>query len=92
MTHAAFREKILELIASLMVLLPAMGLLAWEDRLSNPGIYWGILSGCCAIVLAALVARDRKKGSFQWKRFMGSCGGFVAMLCFLVYQSVHLLA
>lgn len=84
-------RKAAELAASLLILVPSVLLLAWEDQIPHSAFFWIVLLGCCAMVLAALIHAERTRGAPTWRGLLGRCGGFCMMLLFLLCQTVSAL-
>lgn len=84
-------RKLAELTASLMILIPAVLLLAWEAALPNRLFFWCVLLTCCGVFLAALFRSERERGAAGWRALFSRCGGFCMMFLFLLYQTVSVL-
>lgn len=78
-----------ELLASLLLLIPAALLLAWQEALGGTAQYlWLILLVCSLMFLAALCVSEKRRGSFRFKSFLSKRGGFLIMCVFIAYEWV----
>lgn len=84
-------RKLVEFVASLLILIPAVLLLAWEPAITNIGLYWAILTICSGTFLVALFLGERRKGALSIRNFISKCGGFCLMFLFVLYQCFSLL-
>lgn len=84
-------RKLAIFLGSLMILIPCVLLLAWESRIPNVIVYWGILTLCSGMLLAAIYAYERRHGMDSFRKFIGKCGGFCIMFVFILYRFAELL-
>ncbi len=84
-----YARKAALLLASLLILIPCVLLLAWEDKLPYPPFLWFILSACASVFTLALYRGERsRRETLSVKRFISKYGGFCVMLCFVVYKFI----
>lgn len=84
-------RKLAEVVASLLILIPCVLLLAWEPFLPNIVLLWFVLLVCSGTFLAALVQSTRRQSQLTWKYLLSRCGGFFLMFLFIAYKFVTLL-
>ena len=80
-------RKLVEFIASLMILIPCVLLLAWEPSLPGASFYWAILLVCSGTFLAALFVAEHRAEELTLWRFINKCGGFCLMFFFILYKT-----
>lgn len=84
-----YLRKFALFIASLLILIPCVLLMAWEDSLSNLPFLWFVLSVCSAVFTFALYRGEKSRcETMTVKLFISKCGGFCIMLCFIVYKFI----
>lgn len=84
-----YLRKFALLAASLLILIPCVLLMAWEERLSNPPLLWFTLFVCSAVFTFALYKGEKYRcETMTVKLFISKCGGFCIMLCFVAYKLI----
>lgn len=83
-----YLQKLLEFLSSLMILIPCVLLLAWEDTIPYLGFFWSVLLFSNGILLYALYTRECKQSCLTLKRFWGNYGGFCIMFFFVLYKTI----
>lgn len=80
------RRKIAEFVGSLLILVPCVLLLAWEERIPNVLMFWAILLFTSGMFAAAMVSEEMRLYGTPLKRALSKCGGFLIMFGFILYK------
>lgn len=98
--HPGYKEKIMktyiarkvvQVLASFMILIPGVLLLAWESKIPNVLMYWLILLICAVIFAVRLYIGEADRHEMNFKTFFSKCGGFCIMIGFIVFEIITLL-
>ncbi|MBR3640688.1 MAG: hypothetical protein IKN53_01500 [Oscillibacter sp.] len=80
------RRKLAELLGSLMILVPCVLLMAWEENIPNVAVFWVILLVASGMFAAAMVSEEMRLYGTPLKRALMKCGGFLVMFGFILYK------
>ena len=84
-------RRIVQVVASFMILIPGVLLLAWEDRIPNVIVYWFILLGCAVVFAVRLYIGEADRHEMNFKLFFSKCGGFCIMIGFIIFEIITLI-
>lgn len=83
-----YARKILEFVGSLMILIPCVLLMAWEESLPYLAWWWFVLLVGNGMFLYSLHRRECKEGDMKLKQFIFKYGGYCVMFGFILYKFV----
>ena len=84
-------RKVVQVLASFMIVIPGVLLLAWESRIPNVIVYWFILLGCAIVFAVRLYIGESDRHEMNLKTFISKCGGFCIMIGFIVFEIITLI-
>lgn len=79
--------KLYDIVASLMILIPCVLLLAWESSIPYARTLWGVLAFCTGLYIMALAYNRVRAEAFSLRQFLFKNGGFLLMFGIILYKA-----